>query len=60
MRRDRILRWRMTRGRHYLDLIEERRPEAPPAYVGLIDGREMVRAATQGGAGAALIQAACR
>lgn len=60
MRRDRTLRWRMLRGRHLIDLIEERRAEAPAAYIGLIDGREAVRAPTQAGAGAALIQAACR
>ena len=60
MRRDRLLRWRLLRGRHYLDLVEERSAEAAPAYVGLIDGREAVRASTQLGAGTALIQAACR
>ena len=60
MKRDRLLRWRMLRGHHYLDLIEERTAEAPPAYIGLIDGREAVRAPTQVGAGAALIRAACR
>ena len=60
MRRDRTLRWRVLRGRHYLDLVEERTPSSPPAYVGLIDGREAVRAPTQLGAGTALIQAACR
>lgn len=60
MRRDRILRWRMLRGRHDLDLLEERTPTAPATYIGLIDGREAVRATTRAVAGAALIQTACR
>jgi len=55
----RKLRWRVLRGHHYLDLVEERVAEGPPAYIGLIDGREAVRAPTQAGAGAALIRAAC-
>ena len=60
MKRDRTLRWRMLRGHHYLDLVEERVGEAPTSFVGLIDGREAVRAPTRAGAGAALIQTACR
>ena len=60
MRRDRVLRWRLMQGRHYLDLVEERNGQAPPDFVGLINGREAVRGPTQQGAGAALIQAACR
>ena len=73
---DRRLRWRAKRGDHALDLFEEvsakapsLRPgqwfEAPPpthevTFVGLLDGREIVRAKSEASAGAALIQAAYR
>ena len=60
MKRERRLRWRVLRGSHLLDLVEERGDELPTAFVGLIDGREAARASSQSGAGAALIRAALR
>ena len=76
MRTERRLRWRAKRGDHALDLFEEVRPmvspprprqwfEAPApsheiTFVGLLDGREIVRAKTEALAGAALVQAAYR
>ena len=73
---ERHLRWRAKRGDHALDLFEEvsavapsARPrqwfEAPPpsheiTFVGLLDGREIVRAKSEASAGAALLQAAYR
>ena len=60
MKRDQTLRWRMLRGHYYLDLIEERTSTARSAYIGLIDGREAVRAPNQLGAGAGRLQVAGR
>ncbi len=60
MKRDRTLRWRVLRGGHYLDLVEEHRPEQVVTFIGLINGREAVRAVTRTAAGVALIQAACQ
>ena len=71
---ERHLRWRAKRGDHALDLYEEVRPVVAPTrrrqwfeaaapnhettFVGLLDGREIVRAKTEALAGTALIQAA--
>ncbi len=41
----RKLRWRVLRGQHWLDFVEERYDGAPPAFIGLIDGREAARGA---------------
>lgn len=58
MSRRRLLRWRILRGAHLLDLVEERGGEVPPTFVGLMDGRELVRRSSQADAGAALVRAA--
>jgi hypothetical protein len=55
----RKLRWRVMRGQHWLDFLEERNGEAPPAFVGLIDGREAARGGDRRRAEADLIRAAC-
>ena len=39
----RKLRWRVLRGLHWLDFIEERREGEPVMFVGMIDGRETLR-----------------
>lgn len=39
----RKLRWRVLKGGHWLDFVEERREGEPVSYVGLIDGREALR-----------------
>lgn len=43
-----------------LDLVEERADEAAPRFLGLVDGRELVRSDTHIEAGAALVRAALR
>ncbi len=55
----RKLRWRVTRGSHWMDLVEERRGDEPPAYVGLVDGRETLRTSDRRAAETSLIQAGC-
>ena len=53
----RKLRWRITRGGRWLDLVEER-VDGALAFVGLIDGRERVRAADRRQVEGMLIRAA--
>ena len=54
----RKLRWRMVRGRQWLDLVEEQRPGAPTAFIGLINGREWLRDNDRCRAATRLIKAA--
>ena len=51
----RRLRWRVTRGGHWIDLVEERRDGAAPIYVGMVDGREVLRGADRMQTGVALL-----
>jgi hypothetical protein len=53
----RELRWRLRRGKHWLDLVEERQADDRPVYIGLIDGREATRSGDRHLAGSGLIHA---
>ena len=52
----RTLRWRVLRGGHWLDLVEERREGELVSYVGLIDGREALRSIDRRQAGSELLR----
>lgn len=51
----RVLRWRLTRGRRWLDLVEEIDEDGVIGYVGLVDGREVARSEKATSAGVALV-----
>ena len=53
----RVLRWRMIRGPYWLDVVEERRIGSTLSFIGLVNGREQVRAEDPQTAGCRLIRA---
>jgi hypothetical protein len=54
----RILCWRIRQGGRWIDLVEERQDETVVAFVGLINGREAIRADDRRGVGVDLIRTA--
>ena len=56
----RKLWWRIVKGRHWLDLVEEVDEDGIISYVGLVDGRAVVRGASLTSAGVALIRLAAK
>lgn len=51
----RTLRWRLTRGRRWLDLVEEIDEDGVIGYVGLVNGQEVARSEKATSAGVALV-----